>query len=363
MSAVSPNPAASSSGSAGPAAASPVQRRVEAYWAEPFRVTPEDLPGQVREIIRYATLAPSAHNTQPWKFGVEGHTVRLFPDLSRRMPYSDPDDRELFISLGCAVEHFVRAARQAGYETEVEYRLTGSPDECILLTLRPTGVREEDPLFQVIPLRHHNRRPYEDRVIPAADLNRLEQLPLERGVSLQVLTGRKDVEQIVEIIRAANDILLRNRGFVDELMSWVRFSDASIARHLDGLSARAIGAPTIPDRLGRLIVGRLISPAMQSNMDAKKIRTAQAIMVVFAEGTEREDWLDVGRSFARVMLCATTLGFWGAHLNQNWGQPYTRDPLLGYMGIDERHPQVVLRLGYAAPLPHAPRRPVEQVLI
>jgi hypothetical protein len=343
-------------------AASAVQERIEAAWREPFKVT-QDLPQQIREIIRYATLAPSAHNTQPWKFGVCENTVRLFPDYSRRMPHSDPDDRELFISLGCAIENFTLAARRAGYETEVEYQLTGQPEESILLTLKPSGPGEEDPNFAVIPLRHHNRRPYEPKPIAAADLRRLEEQRLEPGVSLQFLTTRKDVEQIVEIIRGANDILLRNRAFVDELISWMRFEDHEVAEHMDGLCARAVDAPVVPSWFGRFMVGRVFGPVVQSNMDAKKIRTAQAIMVVFAEGSSREAWLDVGRSFTRTMLRAATMRLWGSHLNQNWGQPYTRGPLLEYLGVNDRNPQVVLRLGYAEPLPHAPRRPVEQVLV
>ena len=63
------------------------------------------------ELVRYATLAPSSHNTQCWKFAVEGKGITILPDLSRRCPVVDPDDHHLYVSLGCAAENLVLAAK------------------------------------------------------------------------------------------------------------------------------------------------------------------------------------------------------------------------------------------------------------
>ena len=63
-----------------------------------------------KELVRYATLAPSSHNTQCWKFALEGKGITILPDLSRRTLAVDPDDHRLFVSLGCATENLVQAA-------------------------------------------------------------------------------------------------------------------------------------------------------------------------------------------------------------------------------------------------------------
>lgn len=55
----------------------------------------------IKTLLAYAIKAPSGHNTQPWKFRVEGNTITISPDFSRRLPIVDPDDHALFISLGC----------------------------------------------------------------------------------------------------------------------------------------------------------------------------------------------------------------------------------------------------------------------
>ena len=57
---------------------------------------------QMIELVRYATLAANGHNTQPWKFSIKDDGIEILPDYSRRLPIVDPNDRQLWISLGCA---------------------------------------------------------------------------------------------------------------------------------------------------------------------------------------------------------------------------------------------------------------------
>src|SRR5574341_2278826 len=90
------------------------------YIRRPFEKD-STLSAQMRELVRYATLAASGHNTQPWKFAVKANVIEIHPDYARRLPVVDPNDRELWISLGCALENLLIAARAAGYAPEVIY--------------------------------------------------------------------------------------------------------------------------------------------------------------------------------------------------------------------------------------------------
>ncbi|MEW5961151.1 MAG: twin-arginine translocation signal domain-containing protein, partial [Chloroflexota bacterium] len=65
------------------------------------------MSAQMLELIRYATLAANGHNTQPWKFAVKENEIEIQPDYTRRLPVVDPHDRELWISLGCALENLL----------------------------------------------------------------------------------------------------------------------------------------------------------------------------------------------------------------------------------------------------------------
>ncbi len=75
----------------------------------------------MQALIRYATLAASGHNTQPWRFVIGDNTLEIHPDYTRRLPAVDPQNRELWISLGCALENLLIAARAVGYAPEVTY--------------------------------------------------------------------------------------------------------------------------------------------------------------------------------------------------------------------------------------------------
>ena len=57
----------------------------------------ESREAEMEFLLRYAVLAPSGHNTQPWKFAIVPEGIEVFADYSRRLPQIDPDDRELIV--------------------------------------------------------------------------------------------------------------------------------------------------------------------------------------------------------------------------------------------------------------------------
>ena len=70
-------------------------------------------------IVAEAMLAPSAHNTQPVRWQQDGDSITLLADLTRRLPVGDPDDRDLKIGCGAAVEGTVLALAKQGMGAQV----------------------------------------------------------------------------------------------------------------------------------------------------------------------------------------------------------------------------------------------------
>jgi len=62
-------------------------------------------------LVRSAVLAANAHDTQPWLFALGTDRIDLFADLSRNIGAMDPLRREMYLSLGCALENLTLAAR------------------------------------------------------------------------------------------------------------------------------------------------------------------------------------------------------------------------------------------------------------
>jgi hypothetical protein len=101
------------------------EKAVSKIWRHANPTTTNAIAVQ-RELVRYATLAASSHNTQCWKFKLENRRISILPDLGRRCPAVDPDDHHLYTSLGCATENLVQAAKAYGLQSTVDFKSADS---------------------------------------------------------------------------------------------------------------------------------------------------------------------------------------------------------------------------------------------
>ncbi len=143
------------------------------------RVDGSNKQAVLRELVRYATLAPSSHNTQCWKFHVEADSISVLPDFSRRCPAVDPDDHHLFVSIGCAAENLVHAASANGLHAESVF--DSSSGGKLHVSLESTQAVASH-LFDAIPERQSTRGEYDGKPIPSRELALLESAGTGNGV-------------------------------------------------------------------------------------------------------------------------------------------------------------------------------------
>jgi hypothetical protein len=312
----------------------------------------------MRDIVRYATLAASGHNTQPWKFAITENAIDIHPDYTRHLSAVDPRDRELWISLGCALENLLVAARVAGFVPDVTY-----PDAADFIHIRLTAdTAQASPLFHAIPLRQNTRSEYNGQLVPTADLDRLQALPLEPGVLLQVITSPTDLATVLEYVNQGNLSQYADKVFVDELIDWVRFNKREALASLDGLYSRCSGNPEVPRWIGQLVVAGT-KPQQQADTDAKKLRSSPGAVVVASESDGKTAWVRTGQVYERMALTMTALNIKSAFLNQPIEVASVRGQFQSAMGLGAALPQLLVRFGYADAMPRSLRRAVEQVLV
>ena len=104
-------------------------------------------------LVECAIKAPSGHNTQPWKFENIDTGIIIHPDFKRALPVVDTENYELYISLGCALENLLIAAKQKGYNSQVNYPENATDSIVIDITKDNSGKGTNDILFNEITKR------------------------------------------------------------------------------------------------------------------------------------------------------------------------------------------------------------------
>ena len=313
-----------------------------------------------RELVRHATLAPSSHNTQCWKFHLQPHVISVYADLARRCPAVDPDDHHLFVSLGCALENLTQAAQASGLHCEqLEHTIDAG---MIDVTLTPTTAHAS-ALYDAIPSRQCTRGEYDGQPLSMDQLRLLQRAGSSERVQMIVLTERNALERMLELVVAGNTAQMHDQAFIDELQHWIRFNAAEAVHTGDGLYAGIAGNPSLPRWLGKPLMRLFFTAAGENQRYAQQIRSAAGIAVFVSAANNRAHWVETGRCYERFALQATALGIRNAMLNQPVEVAALRPELASWLGVGNLRPDLVVRFGRGATLPMSLRRPLEQVLV
>ena len=318
----------------------------------------------LRELVRLATLAPSGHNTQPWKFRLAPGLIEIYPDRTRRLAAVDPDDRELWMSLGAALENLLVAAEHAGYHPEVTYHLDGSATDHIAVALAKaaSGPGGSDGLFEAIRMRQCARRTYDGKPVPTQGLDQLTAAATGAGVAPLLFTGAA-MEPLLEYVKAGNADQMADDKFKAELVHWVRFNDREALASRDGLLGRAAGNPSVPRWVGQLFSGSSLNAKTQDKTDERNIRSSAGLMLFTSERNDPAAWLETGRTHERFALLATALGLKYSYINQPCEVPALRAQVQSHLSLSGAFPQLLTRFGFGPAMPRSLRRPVSEVLL
>lgn len=312
------------------------------------------------QIIRYASKAPSGHNTQPWKFQISNDIITVIPDFEVSLPIVDSDNRELFISLGCAVENLCIAANHFGFEVNIlKQNLAG-----IIVKLTKTLHIVEDNLFYQIEKRQTNRSIYTGSKIPDGNLEQFQILRKENNIQFYFTEiGTPLADTITEYIMKGNEIQMSDFAFKEELLTWMRFNKKQVEVTQSGLSYQVFGNPPLLKVLAKPIVNRFLKPEIQNKSDKKKIDSSSHLVVCTTRYNTIEEWVGLGRMLQRLLLKATEQGIVCAFLNQPCEVAELAKTLREILPVNMEYPTLILRIGYAKPLPYSPRKGMEKLLV
>ena len=321
---------------------------------------------ELRDFVRFGTLASNSHNTQPWKFRLGADTIDILPDFSRRTPIVDPDDHHLYVTLGCAAQNIVIAAHASSRPAELSVTTDGGEGTEINVSL---GKRSgEAPgtdadLCSAIPVRQSTKSEYDSQALSGSELRQLEKAAAMPGVDLLIITERLRLEQALEFMQRGNSAQMDSPAFVRELKEWIRYNPAAALKAGDGMLGKCSGNPSAPNWLGPTIFDLAFKKDAENKKYARQLRSSAGLAVFVAEREGSEDWIQVGRSFERFALQATALGIRHAHMNMPIEVAEVRPAFADWLGIPGHRPDLVIRFGKAPLKPMSIRRALDAVIV
>jgi hypothetical protein len=318
------------------------------------------------QILHYAALAPSGHNSQPWAVRIQSADEWIVEaDPARRLPAVDPENREAMLSIGAFAENLSLAAGAAGFNCDLAVLSENAFDQDILRVRLRTGRPTGYPLARLETRRtlKHGLRP---ETIRADDLAILSD-PL--GGRLHYFArGTRHAECLrqgtVENFRAQS----RRDETQIELTDWLRLSRTEARRHRDGLTVEGMEIQGVAGWFVRSFVkpSDFLKPSYREKSIDTTARMASeggGWFVITSPGSSVADLIDTGRRFQRMALLARERRIAIHPMTQILEEPEGRQAFKGTHpgGII---PQFVLRVGYLDryPEPVSLRRPVSWFL-
>lgn len=312
----------------------------------------------IGHVVGAATRAPSVHNTQPWRFEVQGQALELWADRSRQLTVLDPDGRLLHLSCGAALEHARVSARALGLDVEVALLPDPTrPDQLarLLLTAGREASPDETELADAALRRSTHRSPFAARPLPEAVLEVLRQAVDAEGAGLRHVRDPDDLVELTVLLAHADADEVRDPAYRAELDRW---------SGLPGEPEQGIPAAALDPRsgTGSSLTLRQFSRTEPVALHEPPPAEHPEVVVIVTSTDVALDWLVAGQALGALLLHAARHGVLAQPLGQVTDKPAYRLRLrhaLGLAGV----PQMALRLGYPQDPPtRTGRRDVTTVL-
>jgi phosphohistidine swiveling domain-containing protein len=345
----------------------PVVDMLKGGAPNPLRGVPEIVLTALDAMSR----APSAHNAQPWRLEVlPDHRVVVGFDPTRHLEVADADGRYLCHSLGCAIE---AAATVAHVQLDDGSSSSFGPG-WNAGTLTIEGLRAETYAEAVgaIARRATNRGPYATTPLDERIVARLRQAAAGHDAELAVVQDPTSIKRYAELSGEAAAARMAQRGYVDELLEWIRFSERELDWDADGFDAATLGLDSSAIGLLRAIKRspglrgtaiRLGLPAaMERQVRSVCCQSGALVLIATRDGSPRR-WIGAGQAMMAVWLEAAARSVamhpmtWPLDLAEFRGEALD---LFGAGGATES--PIVLRAGTPlTPAPPSTRLPVQRI--
>lgn len=310
-----------------------------------------------------ARLAPSIHNTQPWRFVPLEAGLAVHEDPTRALPVVDPTGRLRALSCGAAVTNAALTASVSGLRPVIDRRLSADDPTLIATILatdhgRPAGSvpSEDQRRFDAIPRRRAHRRLHRHEPLTAHEVEVLREAVLGEGARPVIPDARRR-RLLGALLRDAAHHQLSDPGFLEEVGSWIRHPTEGGAAG-DGIPAASLG--TVPYPSDSLVHDGWDDDELDRLPIEDDLEASTVVAIATLDDT-RADHVVAGMALQRLWLEATARDLAVTFADQATQWSASRDQAAAAMGAPGAL-QVVVRVGHPlVDVPPTPRRPLDEL--
>jgi hypothetical protein len=316
----------------------------------------------IKDAVRLACRAPSLHNSQPWRWIIEGNTVSLFADPERVVRATDRSGREALMGCGAVLDHFRVAMAAAGYTANVD-RFPNPSNHLHVASIDFTPMKYvtdgHRQRANAILLRRTDRLPF----ATPPDWHSFEPTLQD---TVDTSTVRIDVvpddlrPELAEASQLTESLRLYDSSYHAELEWWTAAFEVS-----EGIPHSALISAAESDRVD---VGRTFPVTHHRERRPEVDEDRAKVLVLSTYDDTPHSVLRCGELLSSVLLDATMVGLATCTLTHITEIPASREIVAGLIGqrVEDITPQVLIRVGLAPSIedvpPATPRRPIGEVL-
>jgi hypothetical protein len=314
----------------------------------------------LHDAVGRALLAPSVHNTQPWRFVLYPNEMEILADRSRQLAVLDPTGRQLHLSIGCALLNARVSLAAAGRAVNVR-RLPDRDHPDLVAGIELDGDGDPvDPtlaaLDPVIGLRQTNRRRFADDRVPDDLVARLVSVAKAEGAELLPVIRPDDRQALARLTQKADAEQITNPAYRAELRAWTSNDPA----RRDGVRAAVV--PHVDGTSGDEVPIRDFDTQGSGWLPAETRSSAsQCLLLLGTYSDNPAAWIRAGEALERVWLEVTRAGYVASLFTQVIEVGALRVQLRDELRLG-MHPHVVLRVGRAPVTAASMRRHIDELV-
>lgn len=306
------------------------------------------------DVCRYARLAPSVHNVQPWEFLIDKDLLTIRPNKTRILEAGDPVGRETWISLGACAETAIIAASHHDYSTKITHVAQSG------ITIRLTkGTAPDVITMHDIESRFSDRSVYRHKPIDASTLEKIRSCWHSNRIELVVDADSALIKTVADLTGRGMTMAMQSAAFRNELSGLI---NRPLTRKSIGFSRKSLRVGIAQGMIQPWLAKSKHAIRWHKKEEAERILSAGALVMTFSKGDTLQDWFESGRAYQRAGLMASRLGLRQATTAAVVEAADFHTDIEKIVGTEHRL-QTMMRVGYSSKNPVvSPRIPTAKLI-